>query len=806
MMHHHHHVQQQQQQQQQQHDPPPPMRNTNSSSSRSTNHHDSNNMNHTIPPPPPRYQIRPRPVSFGNPALETYHGTVYTIEWSHHQNQNQNHQTNAATTESCNSYYSLLQSTNRPLIEGITGPNDPPNSTTEDTGLDPDEEEEVDNHTHHHNNHNHNHNHNSNTVLEVRNMAAMVQVPSNQVPDGILHVSLSHRPYIHHVRILRMDTTDTEPTDTNPTTNIEQLQPPPLPQQQQQSYLVLFELGNAIQVDQFVSDLHGQPYTCLDDTVTCQVYPVVAVQQQQSSSSSSMRIRNNDSGGGTSSSSSSSRHGPDDITWMVPPPWMMKPPTPIALSPSSSTLPLSSSASIRNTGDTLDNRHNHHPPKPMEDFNCAVCLEEMELRRSDIEQNDSNSDHAHNYDQSESFQSILTTVCNHSFHIDCLAQWQDSPCPVCRYDHSNDDASSLLSQCHVCGTTHNNNHVCLICGIVSCGGSSSSSSGSRRENQSSTTAMNDSISSLPPPPQICSTTNDINNNNNSYSNNSSSNNNSCHDVTTDRFETALIQQRQRYQVLPNSHAWQHYNDTLHAYALCTETQHVWDFAGQGYVHRLLQNKDDGKLVEVSDPMNTTSQERSSSPGLTPAQESEVVHRKLESFANQYYTLLKSQLEQQRTYYESRLEEIRRDYSKNSSNNTSYHRKPKKRVDTAADLMVALKQERQQLTQRLETIQGKCRKVNSDVTFLKHLNESLEANRESLRRQLEEAQRERTATRNMIDESLPPLQEKVMLLMLQLESTSNSSISISEPMNDTSPGNSNLTSFMNGKKTAAMILP
>ena len=632
-------------------------------------------------------------------------------------------------------------------------------------------------------------------------MAAMVQVPSNQVPDGILHVSLSHRPYIHHVRILRMDTTDAEPNNTNPTTNIEPLQPlPPPPPQQQQSYLVLFELGNAIQVDQFVSDLHGQPYTCLDDTVTCQVYPVVAVQQQQSSSSSSMRIRNNDSGGGTSSSSSSSRHGPDDITWMVPPPWMMKPPTPIALSPSSSTLPLSSSssASIRNTGDTLDNRH-HHPPKPMEDFNCAVCLEEMELRRSDIEQNDSNSDNAHNYDQSESSQSILTTVCNHSFHIDCLAQWQDSPCPVCRYDHSNDDASSLLSQCHVCGTTHNNNHVCLICGIVSCGGSDISSS---RENQSSTTTMNDSISSLPPPPQICSTTNDINNNNNNNNNNNSnSNNNSCHDVTTDRFETALIQQRQRYQVLPNSHAWQHYNDTLHAYALCTETQHVWDFAGQGYVHRLLQNKDDGKLVEVSDPMNTTSQERSSSPGLTPAQESEVVHRKLESFANQYYTLLKSQLEQQRTYYESQLEEIRRDYSKNSSNNTSYHRKPKKRVDTAADLMVALKQERQQLTQRLETIQGKCRKVNSDVTFLKHLNESLEANRESLRRQLEEAQRERTATRNMIDESLPPLQEKVMLLMLQLESTSNSSISISEPMNDTSPGNSNLTSFMNGKKTA-----
>jgi BRCA1-associated protein len=171
-------------------------------------------------------------------------------------------------------------------------------------------------------------------------------------------------------------------------------------------------------------------------------------------------------------------------------------------------------------------------------------------------------------------------------------------------------------------------------------------------------------------------------------------------------------------------------------------------------------------------MNTTSQERSSSPGLTQAQESEVVHRKLESYASQYYTLLKSQLEQQRIYYESRLDEIRRDYAhRTTTTNTSQHTKPKKRVDTAADLIVALKQERQQLTQRLESIQGKCRKVKSDVTFLQHLNESLEANRISLRQQLDEAQRERAETQRWIDESVPPLQEKVTLLMLQLESSS-----------------------------------
>ncbi len=46
---------------------------------------------------------------------------------------------------------------------------------------------------------------------------------------------------------------------------------------------------------------------------------------------------------------------------------------------------------------------------------------------------------------------------------------------------------------------------------------------------------------------------------------------------------------------------QHYEETLHAYALDTETQHVFDFAGGGYVHRLLQNMEDGKIVEGTDP-------------------------------------------------------------------------------------------------------------------------------------------------------------------------------------------------------------
>ena len=81
-----------------------------------------------------------------------------------------------------------------------------------------------------------------------------------------------------------------------------------------------------------------------------------------------------------------------------------------------------------------------------------------------------------------------------------------------------------------------------------------------------------------------------------------------------------------------SHMSSHHNSTLHAYALDIETQQVsditvclsvvnasaadltcllvcqqvWDFAGGGYVHRLLHNKADGKLVEIGDPRHASS--------------------------------------------------------------------------------------------------------------------------------------------------------------------------------------------------------
>lgn len=701
-------------------------------------------------------RIRKRPVSFGNPALGTYHGFVYTLE-------DDNPPDYARPFAGKAGESSQQHQLQYPLVEG---------------------------------------------AVSVRRLVAMVDVPPEQVPEGILNLARSHRQWIDHVRIVigeKNATTYTSPTvsvkngnvakafspnsrrkvkllrneldqynsvhktsssnesmyalplshvvseaesaasilaneqkrekcdfqtdlidkgdedgetessggdsdkdDDNSDSHSEsacEVEPPRQLENdsrfeqinQDRTYVALIELCSEDAASQFVVDLHRQPYTILDETDVCSVYHVVALQ------------------------------GEDGVSLTSP--FFASSTTKLA-SKGSSVANLNKSASIvESCGD--DNKNNL-PGNAMyqndDHYNCAVCLD-----RIDLDHRSASTDIDASVHSESRTISILTTVCNHSFHLDCLLQWQDSPCPVCRYDHSG--LNEALSQCHICGTT-DNNYVCLICGVVSCGagvlGSTATVTGRSRHDD-------------------CATSADI-------------------ESQASKSATQLASR--------GSHARQHYDETLHAYALNTETQHVWDFAGQGYVHRLLQNKEDGKLVEINDPNNTTSQERTLSPGLSDAQEGEVVHRKLEGFATQYYTLLKSQLEQQRIFYEGRLEEIRREFgikdnrqSKKKNSAATYVNGTKPMKKETVDLISALKQERNQLRNRLESLTSKLDKTKENVAFLTNMNESLEGNILPLKQQFEQVQRERAEQRELFERTIiTPLEEKVTKLMLQLENS------------------------------------
>lgn len=177
---------------------------------------------------------------------------------------------------------------------------------------------------------------------------------------------------------------------------------------------------------------------------------------------------------------------------------------------------------------------------------------------------------------------------------------------------------------------------------------------------------------------------------------------------------------------------------------------------------------DGKLVEGADPQNFAGKdsaislealERSTVPSYSTS-EDEATHRKLEGFAGQYSTLLKSQLEQQRCFYEGRLEALSREHG--CGRNDDYR--------STADLISALKQERNQLEQRCVTLRRKVKKIEDDTAFLVNMNESLEADKCDFRRQISEAQGSLAEARTVSRQILAPLEDKVADLMLQLGSS------------------------------------
>ncbi|KAG6865706.1 hypothetical protein C0991_012522 [Blastosporella zonata] len=192
---------------------------------------------------------------------------------------------------------------------------------------------------------------------------------------------------------------------------------------------------------------------------------------------------------------------------------------------------------------------------------------------------------------------LITVPCSHTFHCQCLSKWGDSRCPVCRYSQtlqsSHPTSSSTRSTIPI---PFANPSTPTLSSCSSC---------------SSTTNL-----------WICLI---------------------CGNIGCGRYGRA--------------HAQAHYQSTTHLYALELETQRVWDYAGDGYVHRLIQNKADGKLVELPSAASSTGIPPREG-GLGPTQADALSAEKIEAIGIEYSYLLTSQLESQRSYYEDEAKELR----------------------------------------------------------------------------------------------------------------------------------------------------
>ncbi|XP_057967393.1 BRAP2 RING ZnF UBP domain-containing protein 1 [Malania oleifera] len=194
------------------------------------------------------------------------------------------------------------------------------------------------------------------------------------------------------------------------------------------------------------------------------------------------------------------------------------------------------------------------------------------------------------------------------------------------------------------------------------------------------------------------------------------------------------------------HAIRHWKDTHHCYSLDLETQQVWDYVGDSYVHRLNQSKADGKLV----PTNLRCMSSEEDCGICGCTEDSGISgtlfsSKVEAIVDEYNHLLESLLETQRQYYESLLLEAR---SKKESS-----------ISEAVEKAV---------TSKMQDIQCKLEKCVEEKKAVADINQNLIKNQELLRNKVKEIEESEISLLRSRDEKIGDLEEQIRDLTVYIE--------------------------------------
>ena len=223
----------------------------------------------------------------------------------------------------------------------------------------------------------------------------------------------------------------------------------------------------------------------------------------------------------------------------------------------------------------------------------------------------------------------------------------------------------------------------------------------------------------------------------------------------------------------------HNHETSHNFAMELSTQRVWDYAGDNYVHRLIQNKVDGKLVELPDPgnrggassglgMGMEGLEHDGFGGAATTQDRAALEMKQRNLENEceaveqeYSTLLAGQLEAQRAHYESTqaqlLAEVREAFETRIAKAEASEARSAQQESLAREL-----------TKRLADRERRLKAIEEEKGFETTLNEQLRRNQGEHASLLEAAQAREAALRAKLQDMEEQLRDLTFHFEAQLK--------------------------------------
>lgn len=194
------------------------------------------------------------------------------------------------------------------------------------------------------------------------------------------------------------------------------------------------------------------------------------------------------------------------------------------------------------------------------------------------------------------------------------------------------------------------------------------------------------------------------------------------------------------------HGVRHWKDTQHCYSLELISQQIWDYVGDGYVHRLTHSKVDGKPVEINS--RCTSIEgtcHSCGYGDDSGINEAIYSSKVEAVFDEYSRLLATELEKQRQNYESLLAEAKG-----------------KRDSTIAEAV------EKAVTSEMQDIQSKLDKCTEEKNALAEINRKLIKDQQVWHVKVKEIEEREASESRLMDEKILDLEEQVRDLKVYIE--------------------------------------